>query len=242
MFHREDNIWQGSFTAIEVPSLNYLGGIEYPPYHENGQCQDKDRKIPCQMPVYPFWQSAQGYLVDVYFDRVIVNRLDVRLNEPVVPAWVIPLPSPGMRPFDVATRKTVEIAPAFPADAKVVMRHAWGKDRGGVPTEQVTFAFPPACTTAATPRAYDYVVRLVGKDEAVEKRVFSLGHFRPESQEPKEVVCVFAVDELPPGLFDVEVRPAAFFGREGRCIRLLGVAVEPLDPEYGRADGGEGRG
>lgn len=220
MFTNEDNIWQGAFTAIEVPSLNYLGGIEYPPYRENGQHQDKGRKVPCQMPVYPFWQGTQGYLVDVFDDRVVVNRMDVDRDEPVVPAWVIPLPSPGRRPFDVAKRTASEIAPVFPTGAKVSVSRAQGKDRKGTPTDQVTFAFPPARSTDRTPRAYDYVVRLVGKDRTVEKRVFAPNHFRPESQEAKEVVCVFAAAELPSAPFDVEVCPAAFFGKEGPGLRM----------------------
>ena len=57
------------------------------------------------------------------------------------------------------------------------------------------------------------------KDRTVEKRVFAPNHFRPESQEAKEVVCVFAAAELPSGPVDVEVCPAAFFGKEGRGIR-----------------------
>ena len=218
MFSNEDNIWQGGFTAIEVPSLNYLGGIEYPPYRENGQHQDKNRKFPCQMPVYPFWQATQGYVVDVFDDRVVVNRMDVDRNEPVASAWVIPLPSPGTSPFDVEKRKAAEVAPAFPADAKVAVSRAQGKDRSGTPTDQVTFAFLPARSTDRTPRAYDYVVRLVGKDRTVEKRVFAPNHFRPESQETKDVTCVFAAAELPSSPFDVEVRPASFFGKEGRVI------------------------
>ena len=56
-------------------------------------------------------------------------------------------------------------------------------------------------------------------DRTVEKRVFAPNHFRPESQEAKEVVCVFAAAELLSGPVDVEVRPAAFFGKEGRGIR-----------------------
>lgn len=95
---REDSIWQGAFTAVQVLSLSYVtreGGHESGP---NG------------------WRAEQGMLLDVYGGRMVLDRLDFANGGPLGPAWEIPLAADA-RPFAHETRRRAADVPEFPAGA-----------------------------------------------------------------------------------------------------------------------------
>ena len=118
-------VWQGAFTAIEVPSLRYcvtLGG------RENGfSLFDREtRHIVRTMPEmgvgegYDF--TRQGYFVSIYDNCMVVKRHEFKYGVSLGPDWVIPLPSPGDRPYAFEARRKVVPAPQFPAGAAVTVK------------------------------------------------------------------------------------------------------------------------
>ena len=95
-------VWQGAFTAIEVPSLRYcvtLGG------RENGfslfdRAVTRPVRTMPEMGVgegYDF--TRQGYFVTVYDNCMVVRRREFKYGVSLGPDWTIPFPSPGERPI-----------------------------------------------------------------------------------------------------------------------------------------------
>ena len=103
-----------------------------------------------------------------------------------------------------------------------------GQDRAGNKLKQIEVRFPPAQSTAKTPRAYDYEVRAVLRKALVTrivstKRVYSPKCYRPEKYDTGDVICLFGRFEIPNDHDSVvfEVRP----------LNAWGVAGEPIMTE-----------
>ena len=95
------NIWQGEYTAINAGCLQYWGGL----------CAASS----------PAAKPSFGVLtMDVYADRLVFRRWDVRDRSEIDPEhpWIIPLPfAAASAPYAPARRKAAEPVPAFAADA-----------------------------------------------------------------------------------------------------------------------------
>lgn len=216
----EKSIWQGGFTAIEVPSLRY---VIIRAGRENSRGADD---VPSkQNPAINTGGGKQGMLMDVYADRIVVAKRDFIHDCEVAAPWVVPLPFPSGRPYDHAKRAAEEIAPQFPEGAKVTVKRRKGKDRAGNDQDQFGVYVAPCHSTAETPRAFDYevtaeieswdVVRI-----AKQKRFFSYnGHF-PEEYDVKPTGFMFAKSELSAHASKIRflVRPCGPFGAKGRAI------------------------
>ena len=147
----ELNLWQGEFTAIEVPSLNFCCTRKG---RENGyHPADKD----IIMPKGEIRKSWQGMFGTMYADRFVVERLEFLNGMPLGPDWVIPLPSPdGSLRTEMRAKKAV--APQFADDAKISVSERKVVNTAKKETDAVVVSFPVAHATAKTPRAYDYAV------------------------------------------------------------------------------------
>lgn len=231
------NLWQGAFTALEVPSLKYLlqhAGRENG-FSLNDQQGSRDGngggavKPASQMPVMVTYDGVhrQGYFVSVYDDRIVIERLDFgHGTEEVAPPWTIPLVSGRPdRSLTFAARAARTPPPHFGADAKVQVVEIEGKDRNGVATAQFRVCFPPALTDGASPRAMDYEVtaEIVKGDVvriAAQKRVYSPNIDFAEARETNPVVCIFAKDEICSNRDALRfvVRPVNVWGAKGPKI------------------------
>jgi predicted phosphodiesterase len=216
----ETCIWQDTFTAVEVPSLRYLG---IRGGRENSRGHDD---VPSKMmPMVNTGGGKQGLLMHVYGDRIVLDRRDFVNDCPVAGSWTIPLPFPSGKPYNHAACAAKEIAPEFPAGSAVTVRHRKAKDRAGAEHDAFDVLFPTVSATSETPRAFDYEVTAeIAQDDVTrrirQKRVFSYnGHFS-EKIDTQPIACVFARDELSAQAERIrfEVRPCGPFGRKGAPI------------------------
>ena len=189
-FVDERQIWQGEFTAIGTPSLSYPSL----PGHENGSAK-RDGTATNAMPMIPVrrdLEGTQGFFVNVYADRVVVERIDVEADEwdrEVAPAWVIPLD--GAKPFTPAEAEKRVPVPAFPE---------------GVPEGW---------------RVFDYEIRAVPKDgsKPLVKRFYSPAYHKLASSEPTRQRFWFDVAELPQDRdYTIEVRARNCFEKASEPI------------------------
>ena len=196
----EHSLWQGAFTALEVPALY---ACSTPAGRENGRssCDSADPVPPLQMPA-PATESdgPQGLVMSVYADRIVFERREFQFGQAVAEPWVVPWPNDGSVSYEA--RRERESAPRFAADAFVSVRSYRGTDRKGTPTDQLEVSFPAARSTSETPQAFDYEVRAVLTKAdvtriAAAKRVFSPKCYWPEAYDTNAVTCVFAKSEIP---------------------------------------------
>ena len=199
-------VWQGAFTAIEVPSLRYcvtLGG------RENGfSLFDREtRHIVRTMPEmgvgegYDF--TRQGYFVTVYDNCMVVRRREFKYGVSLGPDWVIPFPAPGDRPYAFEARRKVVPAPQFPAGAAVTVKEIRAKDRLGEERDMYELTFQPAASTASTPRANEYEVRVEQQTCDVVKTVATRRFYPMDyiyGAEKKQVVCRMLKSDVPADL------------------------------------------
>ncbi len=199
-------VWQGAFTAIEVPSLRYcvtLGG------RENGFSgfDRKTKKLLRTMPAMKVGEgydlTRQGYFVTVHDNCMVVRRREFKHGVSLGPDWVIPFPAPGDRPFAFERRARTVPAPQFPKDAVVDVKEVRAKDRQGVERDMYELTFPPAASTASTPRANEYEVRVEQQACDVVKTV-ATRRFYPADYiyggEREPVCCRMLKEDVPAGL------------------------------------------
>ena len=219
----ERSLWQGAFTALEVPAYRNL---LTPAGRENGRCScDSFRSVPPrQMPELPTSvEGSQGLVMSIFADRIVFERRDFQFGEPMAEPWVVPWPNNGSMAYE--KRRERAGVPQFTAGAAVAVRSRRGTDRAGTPTDQLEVSFPPARSTSATPRAFDYEVRAVlTKGDvtrvAATKRVFSPKCYLPEPHDTNAVSCVFAKAEISSNrdALVFEVCPLNAFGQAGAPI------------------------
>ena len=210
------NLWQGEFTAIEVPSINYCQTRKG---RENGYVNSDVPGL--VMPKANIRKSWQGMFGTMYADRFVVERRDFLNEAPLGPNWVIPLPSPDGS-ASAKARAAKAVPPQFPAGAKITVRELKAKNREGQTTEQVYVSFPVANSTAKTPRAYDYEVLAIRDGKPfIRKQVYSRGQFWTESKDTSPVDCAFAKTELPADwktAVKFAAAPRDSFGNRGKAI------------------------
>lgn len=213
----EKMIWQGEFTAINIPCLRYL---TLPAGRENSYPRKKGDGGRMMMELLSPRDGQQGYLMDVTEREIAVRRLDFSYSTgaPVADPWRIPLPAPGANPYAFAPRAAAEIAPQFQLGARVRVRAREDVNRAKEKMPSVVVAFPPALSTPSTPRAFDYEIVAEGPKGAVVRRVFSKKCYLPEELDAGSVECVFACADLGEGPVTFTVRPCGGFGARGAAI------------------------
>jgi hypothetical protein len=218
-FVDERQIWQGEFTAIGTPSLSYPGL----PGHENGSAK-RDGSATNAMPMIPVrrdLEGTQGFFVNVYTDRVVVERIDVEADEwdrEVAPAWIIPLD--GTKPFAPAEAEKRVPVPAFPEDAEVRCEMRNTENRQGKWTIVMTCEFPSAVVPEGW-RVFDYEIRAVPKDgsKPLVKMFYSPAYHKLASCEPARQRFWFEVAELPQDKdYTIEVRARNCFEKVSEPI------------------------
>ncbi len=216
-FVDERQIWQGEFTAIGTPSLSYPSL----PGHENGSAKrDGSATNAMQMiPVRRDLEGTQGFFVNVYADRVVVERIDIEADgEEAAPAWIIPLA--GAKPFAPAEAEKRVPVPAFPEGAEVRCEMRNSDNRQGKWTIVMTCEFPSAVVPEGW-RVFDYEIRAVPKDGSAPlvKRFYSPAYHKLASCEPARQRFWFDVAELPQDKdYTIEVRARNCFEKASEPI------------------------
>ncbi len=218
----ERTIWQGAFTSVGTASLSYVYPIGA---RENSEVYRVPEKIPSQMPVMDYYKGKHGMLMTVYDDCITLERKEFIHDELLGENWIIPLPHTVVNPpLSFEARAKVAPIPQFPENSIVTIERTNGKNRKKEEKKQYVVSFPSVLKKTTGVRAFDYEVQAEIQDEDVSKvvmtkRVFSPGSIEGENHDEKDVICVFAEDEIPdkaPVRF--VVRPCECFGKKGSPI------------------------
>lgn len=199
----ELNIWQGGFTTVNLGCLSYWDG------HAVGGA-------PCAK------QSYDVALLEVYANRLVIRRFDVRDGKEYVdaPVWTVPLPfDPETAPYRRERTTKVEPVPQFAKGAKLSVVPK------GTPCERFEISFPKA----EGPHGV-YIYRLEIEDEKGTRlaRQDEFGQFWLSAHERQPTLTY----SLSAGYFDVGrtyrivATPVNCFGVCGRPISAVVKAPE----------------
>lgn len=217
-FIDERSIWQGDFTTIACPSLSY----SCTPFgYENGEGPRNGKSVQA-MPMVPYrreLRGGQGYVVNVWDDKVVVERIDLEEESSDCPDWVIPL-SPQNRPYASGLRDDVEPVPFFAQGSRLEIDTRNTEARNGRWAIVLNCEFPTA-RIAGGYRVYDYEIRAVPSDgtHALVKRFISPAWAKMARFEPERQRFWFNVSELPQDRdYVIEVRARNCFGKASAPI------------------------
>ena len=164
-------------------------------------------------------------VMEVFDDRITLERRDFEYGLRLGPDWTIPLGDPSDRPYRPEPRAAASRPPQFaPGAAVSVRRIAAGKDRAGRAHPQVEVAFPPVNGRDGGVRAFDFQVdcesRISGVVRTVaSSRVYSPNALLPEEKDVAPVTCRFAAEAIPDcGEVRFTVRPVNEWGKSGTAI------------------------
>ena len=233
----ERSIWQGAFTSVGTSSLRYTGMPydERPPAgYENTTTEVKDAwkydavKL---MDRFSTGDCRQGMLWSVYDDCITVKRREFFSDLDVGDDWVMPLPSAESKPFAFAARAKRFAAPAFVADAKLEVKKAKAKNRGGKSRDGKTViaaaekdvfqVVAPAAVADKNARLYELEFVAEAKDGAKKVKMVMAEGFNHAPTHPKaktSTFCNFALDELPKGAVRFNVTPMNCFHQRGLTL------------------------
>ena len=217
----ERTIWQGAFTSVGCGAC--CGWAFTWPGRENGHSWDDDARPAKEMSPLDFQSCRQGLLMEVFDDRVTLERRDWEHGLRLGPDWVIPLD--GSRPYRHAPRQAASRPPAFGPGASVsVTAVAAGADRAKDVHPQVAVEFPPVSGLTGGTRAFDFEVvceaETAGAVRTVAaRRVYSPNALQPAQLDVEPVRCLFAGRSLPDGeRIRFAVRPLDEWGKAGQAI------------------------
>ena len=209
----ERQIWQGEFTAVNVGCLQTWGGF-----------------APGSTPPPQAKQNYGALVMDIYADRLVFYRYDVRDGSEYGAPWVVPLPFAAQSAPFVPARAAARVKhlPAFGADAKVTVTPA----AGGYAVE-----FPEA----TAPDPFMYRIRcerkVAGAWEAfTEDDIFS-EFWKAKSDRTGKARHVLASGFFAPGeTYRVSVAPLDYFYRTSREIAATFTATHTFAKVWELAD------
>ena len=181
-----------------------------------------------QMPVVS-GKAWQGLVIDVWDDRLVVERREFRFGERLGPDWVVPFGNDLSlsRPYPCMASNL----PRFAPDASFAVREFCGRNRRGEEVDQVAVTFPTSKSRSGHPRAFDYLVEAEveqgdGTVRKISKRVYSSGWNLGESHDAR-AEAVFSRMELS-GAGDpvFTVFPLDCLGRRGPGLSRKRVITE----------------
>ena len=159
-------------------------------------------------------RDRTGLVMEVYDDRLVIERRDFVNDMKLGDDWVVPLPAGTGGPMDFAVRKSKAPVPRFAADAKIERTEGWSSCRGSKEKLAVkTVSFPAAVASDGT-RAYRYVIRITDAagGSVAEKNVAAPDFCRAKSFPNERISCPFAAI---PSDARITVTPYNVFGASG---------------------------
>lgn len=234
----ERSVWQGTFTSIGA-GCTCAAGLDFgydnatAPWHPSNKAKTMRRLEPDAS------VGGSFEIVDVYADRLVVHRWSPQFEEPLGPAWVVPLPAVPDGPFDFKRRARAGQGPLFAPGARADAAFC----RDGHPEAGVSFAgkpvvavtFPHAEASGGR-RVYDYVVAAAdGAGPLAEMRILAPGFALPASRADLPGVCLFRPDALPSGTpVSFSVVPRDCFGVAGKPIFSDPIEIQSLPRTTGQ--------
>ena len=223
----ERSIWQGGFTSIAVPSMEYT---TLPKGPENGR-DVRNGKSVLGMPRIANraeGTEAQGYFVSVYADgSTEVERYDFEAMEEAAPAWLIPSAASGRRPYVPEEHAKRTPVPAFAAGDALRIRSVNGDRRNGTWAIFYELRFP---TAKAGGRVFDYEARVEREDgtSVGSKTFLSPAFHKLPSDEPSEQRFLYDAMDLPEtGHYRFAVYPRNCFGAKGKPLFSRSFETKP---------------
>ena len=202
------SIWQGGFTAVETGTLCYGSlGLEPPAANQ----------ISCLL---PYGHESVGCLcLDVFADRIVAHRFDVRERAEIEPdaPWTIPWPhDPACAPYRFDVRRAAEKAPQFPPDPEPTLWYDYGFVYLMFSAASADFA--PAGPAAGPPLGYR--IELADAETGRATVHFHVSDFyRAPDRRATRIVFRAPPHSLAPGRrYRCRIVPAGFFGVEGRPV------------------------
>lgn len=219
-FNDDRCIWQGDFTAISSPSLSYngfWGEFENFGGRRDGSCTKAMPWVPARMDL----RGGQGFIVNVYSDRIVVERVDIEENgEQDSPPWVLPWPISSGKPYAPETYSKAYPAPHFPPRAKLKVDTRNANDRQGKWAIALNCEFPSATAPNGT-RVFDYEIQAVpldGSEPTVKCFVNPALHKLARYESDKQRFW-FNTAELPQDKdYVVKVYPRDCWGKRGKPL------------------------
>lgn len=213
-FIDERSLWQGEFTAIAVPSLSYSC---FDAKYENST-SGLSQTMPA-IPTRRDLRGGQGYVVSVYRDRMVVERIDFDEGcRESASAWVVPFGVDGKA--EQRRRADESRAPAFPAGAAIETETRNARNRKGEWAIALDCSFPSA-KPAPGERVFDYEMRIVprdGSEPKIKEFVSPAYPYHPD-REPERQRFWFDVRELPQAKeYVLEMRARNSFGKASEPI------------------------
>ncbi|MBR4171579.1 MAG: metallophosphoesterase [Kiritimatiellae bacterium] len=195
-------IWQGEFTAINAGCLQVWDGF-LPGSRTNRENNKKSYAV---------------LVMDVFPDRLVAYRHDVRDGSEVGPAWVVPFPfSRASAPYRAGEHEKQFPIPEFAKGTNLSL------SAKGNPLEGYELTIPETMTGDGNP-PYNFRVRIQRRDTQGEWKTFAYDDVMAEFWKAKKDRDGKLVHFLPSGFFAGEdayriaVTPMDFFYREGRVI------------------------
>ena len=210
----ERQIWQGEFTAVNVGCLQTWGGF-----------------APGSTPPPQAKQNFGALVMDIYSDRLVFYRYDVRDGSEFGAPWVVPLPFAAQSAPFVPARAAARVKrlPAFGADAAVAVTPV----AGGYAVE-----FPEA----TAPDPFMYRIRCERKSASGAWEAFSQDDIFSEFWKAKadrtgKARHVLASGFFTPGeTYRVSVAPLDYFYRASRAITATFTAAHVAETVWALDD------
>ena len=222
------SVWQGAFTSIGCGCLRYqdIAGEEFAATggFENGSTPSspkaKELNAAKLLSKLNLSRDRTGLVMDVYDDRLVIERRDFVNDVKLGDDWVVPLPAGTGGPMDFAVRKSKAPVPRFAADAKIERAEGWSSCRGSkekLAVKTVTF---PAAVAADGTRAYRYVIRITDAagSPVAEKNVVAPDFCRTKSSPSERITCLFPAI---PSDARIIVTPYNVFGASGPELKVV---------------------
>ena len=204
----ERAIWQGGFTSVNAGCLQRWGG-------------GLPGSAPREMEEYGV------VLVEVFADRIVFRRFDVRDRSEYSAAspWIVPWPfDPATAPFRPEVCSAAAPVPAFAPGAAISV------SADADPFKALVVSFP---CTAGVVRPYAYRVELSRRDASGAWAAFArrdlYGDFwQREADRPAVVEQTFGAPYFEEGReYRLAVTPRNSWGREGKSIERVFTAARP---------------
>lgn len=195
-------IWQGEFTAINAGCLQYWDGF-LPGSQTNREYNKKGYEV---------------LVLDVYADRLVAYRHDVRDGSEVGPAWVVPFPFvSATAPYRVVEQAKNSAVPQFADDAMLAL------SAKGEPPKGFDLTIPDRMGGDGK-LPYNYRVRIQRKDAfgvwrtTARDDVMADWWVRPSDRKGKTVHFLHSGFFAEGGDYRLAVTPMDLFYREGRPL------------------------
>ena len=202
---RRDSVWQGGFTAIEIPSLNYVS-----------PGMDADGREFVNKEGVGRYDSEQAMFMTVYDDGIVLEALDFTTDEKLAPDWVIP-PDAGLGAFSRESVAAAMPVPAFREGARVLQVLNF---KGNI-----SCSFSPEKGGDGRPRPYYYRVTAESADgEAkVERNLLPDRCWAAPSAMKDIMWAAFPLESFKGREKGVKItiRPCDIFGRSANSIKAV---------------------